>query len=330
MFAVVLLTSLLDPPSVLDVRFAVVGGGTGAIGLYRTTPEGRALAFLEREVPRWATENKCYSCHNNGDAARALYVAARFGRPISRRALEDTSHWLARPAGWDDNGGGGPNSDKKLARLQFEAALAEAVDAGFIKDRTPLTKATAAVAADQEKDGSWSIDTDGSIGSPTTYGTALATHLARRTLHGADPKQFATNIAAADVWLRKVGVRTVLDAAAVLLALEEADDTLATTQREHCLTLLHKGEYKKGGWGPYVNAAPEPFDTAVVLLALSLQPRTLETVRLMRRGRAYLLATQQEDGAWPATTRPPGRESYAQRLSTTGWVTMALLASRQE
>jgi hypothetical protein len=329
MFAVVLLASVLDPRSLLDVRFAVVGGGTGAIGLYRTTPEGRALAFLEREVPRWATENKCYSCHNNGDAARALYVASRLGRPISRRALEDTSRWLARPAGWDDNGGG-PNSDKKLARLQFAAALAEAVDAGFIKDRGPLTKATAAIAADQEKNGSWSIDADGSIGSPTTYGTALATHLARRTLHRADPKQFATNITSADAWLRNVEVRTVLDAAAVLLALGGADDTKAAAQREHCLTLLQKGEYKKGGWGPYANAAPEPFDTAIVLLALSRQPRTAETVALMRRSRTYLVATQQQGGAWPETTRPPGRESYAQRLSTTGWAVLALLAGSRE
>ena len=30
----------------------------------------RALQFLSREVPSWSIENKCYSCHNNGDAAR--------------------------------------------------------------------------------------------------------------------------------------------------------------------------------------------------------------------------------------------------------------------
>ncbi|MFO1532763.1 MAG: ArsA-related P-loop ATPase, partial [Thermoplasmatota archaeon] len=35
---------------------------------------------LAREVPRWSAENHCYSCHHNGDAARALYAAARAGR----------------------------------------------------------------------------------------------------------------------------------------------------------------------------------------------------------------------------------------------------------
>ncbi|MFN0122677.1 MAG: hypothetical protein ACKV2V_19440, partial [Blastocatellia bacterium] len=35
----------------------------------------RAVAFLAREVPAWPARNSCFSCHNNGDAARALYVA---------------------------------------------------------------------------------------------------------------------------------------------------------------------------------------------------------------------------------------------------------------
>ena len=46
-------------------------------------------------------------------------------------------------------------------------------------------------------------------------------------------------------------------------------------------------------------------------------------------GRAYLLATQQEDGSWTETTRPAGATSYAQRISTTGWATLALLATRK-
>ena len=46
--------------------------------------ETRAVAFLSREVPRWKRENDCYSCHNNGDAARALIVAKQRGHDIGR------------------------------------------------------------------------------------------------------------------------------------------------------------------------------------------------------------------------------------------------------
>ena len=85
---------------------------------------------------------------------------------------------------------------------------------------------------------------------------------------------------------------------------------------------------KDGGWGPYVVSAREPFDTAVVLLALSRLPAGNETREMMKRGRAYLIGAQKKDGSWPETTRPEGAESYAQRVSTTGWAAMALLATR--
>ncbi|MGE3821928.1 MAG: hypothetical protein AB7I30_21150, partial [Isosphaeraceae bacterium] len=44
--------------------------------------EEKGLAFLSVEVPRWARENRCHSCHNNGDAAKALYQARRLGRTL--------------------------------------------------------------------------------------------------------------------------------------------------------------------------------------------------------------------------------------------------------
>src|ERR1700730_7344025 len=85
-----------------------------------------ALAYLSREVPRWSQENHCYSCHNNGDAARALYRARQRGYAVPAQALSDTTEWLLAPAKWDDIRGAPAASDKKLARIQFSAALAEA------------------------------------------------------------------------------------------------------------------------------------------------------------------------------------------------------------
>ncbi|HZT81886.1 MAG TPA: prenyltransferase/squalene oxidase repeat-containing protein [Gemmataceae bacterium] len=290
------------------------------------SPEDRAVAFLAREVPRWHAENHCYSCHNNGDAARALYTAKRLGYAVPDKALADTTRWLARPAGWDHNGGEGEHNDKVLARVQFAAALAEAMEAGAVADPKPLAKAADLVAEKQHTDGSWHISSDG-VGSPASHSPALATWFARRVLLRADPQRHRKAVAAAEAWLDRREVKTVHDAAVLLLFLEGRPGAAAATRREQCLAVIRKGESRGGGWGPYVRSAPEVFDTALVLLALAKVKGDKEGAAMIRRGRAWLIAAQQGDGGWQETTRPPGGQSYAQHISTTGWAALALLAT---
>ncbi len=297
------------------------------------TPETKAIAYLAREVPRWRPQNKCYSCHNNGDAARALYAAYRLKYPLPDQTLDETTRWLEQPQKWEHNGGEGPFNDKKLARIQFAAALVDALEVGLSKDKEALAKAAELVAEHQEKDGSWQVDAPGTLGSPATYGACLATAQCRRTLAAADPKKYEQAIAKADAWLRKAPVKNVMDAAAVLLGLsipapgEPGLGEETATQRKHCLDLMRKGQSKEGGWGPYVNSASEPFDTALVLLALTRYQDQADVKEMIKRGRGYLIATQEKDGSWKETTRPAGAESYAQRVSTTGWATLALLCT---
>ena len=95
-------------------------------------------------------------------------------------ALRATTAWLQNPAAWDDNALGLEFADKTLARIQFTGALVDAMLADQIRDPVPLADAAALIAADQTDDGSWQLDTSGSIGSPATYGEALATWAALR------------------------------------------------------------------------------------------------------------------------------------------------------
>ena len=300
--------------------------------------EVRAVAFLIREVPKWKTENDCYSCHNNGDAARALIVAASKGHEVGA-AMDDTLAWLRQPSRWNFNKPGPPTrepgalgvktqggiDDKTLARVQFAGALGLAVDAGRAS-RDALADAAVIVAADQTRDGSWQLDTSQSLGSPATYGTALATWAARRALVASHRDDMKPAIAKADGWLRAANVQTVVDAAAVLLGLEQATDAAAVAQRARALQTLTQGAAPSGGWGPYVSSAPQVFDTALALLALNAIERDAKIDGMIQRGRAYLIAQQLPDGSWPETTRPANQESYAQRISTTGWALLALMA----
>lgn len=284
----------------------------------------RAVAFLAREVPAWRAENQCYSCHNNGDAARALFAAVRRGHDVPEASMDDTLAWLSEPDAWGDQKGEEAFSDEVLARIQFASALSDAIDAGLIVERDALVAAARLVAADQSDDGSWQLDESGSIGSPATYGTFLATATAHHVLTSAGQDHFTDELERADRFLRDTEVKTVLAAAAVLRALADAGDAYALRQQGLSQDLIVEGQAPSGGWGPRVTSAPEPFDTALVLLALV---RYGGNEQLIEQGRRYLLDTQLDDGSWAETTRPAGQLSYAQCMSTTGWALLALLAT---
>lgn len=305
----------------------------GASGQSRAGDEAtaRAVAYLVQEVPAWNRENRCYSCHNNGDGARALMAAAKAGYEVPDDALASTRNWLVTPDGWDKNGGEGEFNDQRLAWLQFGTALATQVALaeaeGDPRSTEALLSAARRIADMQSSDGSWTIQDGGLIGSPVTWGPVLSTVLARRTLRTADANRFAAHIARADEWLRSSEPQSVLDAAAVLAALNETDDPRDARLTEHCLTLLQKSQSTAGGWGPYPISPPETFDTAMVLLALKSSKSAPEIEAMIAAGRSFLIKSQQPNGSWRETTRPPGAESYAQHISTTAWGTLALLAT---
>ena len=228
-------------------------------------PEAKALAFLEREVPAWKQQNGCFSCHNNGDAARALYAAIRQGHRVPAAVLAETNAWVSDPKRWEQNKGEPGFSDKKLANLQFAAALVAALEAGQVKDQEPVRQAARKLIQDQSADGSWQIDAAGTVGSPATWGTPLATWMALQTLRQANFPEAKDAVQKAERWLRQAKPNNVLTAATLVLAF--ARDAGETARRKHAesLQLLRRAQTQDGGWGPYPDAPPEYFDTSLGL-----------------------------------------------------------------
>ncbi len=294
----------------------------------------QAVSFLQKEVPAWEPENHCFSCHNNGDGARALYTAMRKGFTVADEALTATTLWLDVPNRWKENGPDGEFSDKKLAAIQFAFALSAAVDHGADNDREPLQPAAELVAALQTKEGSWDVDSGGLVGTPVTYGKYLATAVSRKILMQADQRRYQEALNKSQEWLRANHPKSVLDSAAAVFDTTWLDAQDDREMLADILQLLAEGQSPDGGWGPFKNSQPEVFDTAIVLLALVRLSRsvpidngkTIWTNRI-ERGRNFLIAEQLEDGSWIETTRPSGSVSYAQRMSTTGWATLALLST---
>ncbi len=243
----------------------------------RLDAEAKAIAYLQVEVPRWRKENGCYSCHNDGDGGRALALASQRG-------------WAEAPGpvtNWENDRANPAFSDKKLARIHFATG--------------------AALVADQQPDGSWKIDGEEALGSPVTYGRALATYMSLQKIRAGG---IADAAAKANAWLRNLKPISVVDAAAKSMLTGTPEPILLAAQNPD------------GGWGPYPGRPSEAFDTAVALLALHRHHPSA-----VARGRAYLARTQQPAGGWPETTRPPGSLSYAQHISTSAWATIALLTT---
>ena len=119
--------------------------------------------------------------------------------------------------------------------------------------------------------------------------------------------------------------KNVMDAAAAALALADAASDAARERRRQALELVVAAQAADGGWGPYRGSAPEAFDTALALLALAAAAGRFVSRRDHRGAGEYLARTQLEEGGWKETTRPPGYQSYAQHISTTGWATLALV-----
>ena len=306
--------------------------------------EKRAVAYLSQEVPNWQRESNCFSCHNNGDAARALYVAGTMSHAVPPAALEDTTKWLLRPLDWSEAKGAPGFSDLKLARIQFAGALTEAIQTNVVEDRGPLVTAAERLLEDQEEDGSWDVDVPGVVGSPATYGDTLGTYMARRTLQTAGEARFSAAIERADAWFLTATSSATVDVAAIALALvdrlrspadPDGSTTEAAVRTKFCQVMEHllNNQSSDGGWGPYPKSPSEPFDTAITLLALkgalNQQEGDRGTIRQrITEGRAHLVARQLPAGGWPETTRPSGFQSYAQHISTSSWATLALLKTR--
>lgn len=245
-----------------------------------------AIAYLEGEVPRWKPENGCYSCHNNGDGARALLLAGKRGAPVADTLafLRDSSKWSGKD--------GKPDT---LAVVQFASALQAAGESS--------STALKMIAAAQKPDGHWEMDAESTTGSPVTYGPVLGTALARALLLGT--AEFERHAKAAENWLQQRKTEHPMDVAAQVIALSRDAD----------IARLAAMQLKDGSWN-----AGEVFDTAIAVIALVKHDPAAAA-----RGREWLLKTQYTPGGWPGTTRPSGGQSYAQHISTTAWALQALL-----
>ncbi len=285
----------------------------------------RSIHYLAVEVPQWQKENDCASCHNQGDASRALIEAHRQKLFNGQSSLQTSIDWIGQPGHWELNRGLPEANDPTLSNLQFASTLLAAHK--VLRPMPDAVKQAAEILAPlQQNDGAWIIAGGSQFGSPLTHGPILLTGQATSILKAAESPKFVAQARRAEQWLREQSPRNTIEASSLLLISSELG--WVHPQASRCLQIIFQSQSDAGGVGPYAIAQDENFDTALAVLAVDKSPRNPANTKFQDNAVKYLLSMQGEDGSWSETTRPSGTESYAHRISTTGWALQALLAHR--
>ena len=218
--------------------------------------------------------------------------------------------------------------------IQFAHATTAAFAAALVPKAAVDSAAAAIVAADQQPDGSWGSILPTASARPPRMGR-LATAFARRPLAASRLPAFDERIARAERWLGRAEVSNVPDAGAILMAFTDLPSR-AARQLARGAGPVEEGAGTRRRLGPHTSPA-EPFDTAIATLALHGLTRwgvtggaDLHKDFADRRDREWPVPDPTAVGGWDLERddETPGQTSYAQRVSTTAWVLLALLETR--
>ena len=298
----------------------------------------KAIALLQQSMTTWENKRSCASCHHQHLPISLLRSARQREVSFDVVAARQTASRLAEPAS---------NLDFAVqAVMQIDPSLdsgtwLNSLDDIGVKPTLAAQVFARRILTRQLPDGHWStID----VRPPQSYSVVTATAVAARAIQRYLPasmdaeRRVATD--RARVWLQKVAPADTEDRTLQLLGLSwigEAPDALAPQVRA-----LVAAQRPDGGWAQLARLGSDAYATGQALVALQRAGGLDASHPSVRRGLAYLLSQQREDGSWLVETRlheqdlvsppyfetgfPHGPNQIISAMGTT-WAAMALLES---
>lgn len=304
----------------------------------RATPDAieRAVAQLQPAGPTFNNRTKCISCHNQSLPSIAVSLAAARGVTVDRTLAAHPTE--ATLTSWK------PTRDALLVGRQSIGGFVANVTYGLVglaEDKVEPNLTTDAVAialaALQQRDGSWNID---DIRPPLIDQSPVSfTALTIRGLSVYAPPgrrdEMTVRLSRASAYLRGAVAASTQDEAFKLMGLVwsgvQADEISRQAAR---LLALQRSD---GGWAQLPTLFSDAYGTGQALFALQLAGVPVQG-DAYRRGTAFLLRTQLEDGTWFLRSRafgfqayfetgfPHGRDQFISSAAT-AWAVMALAQS---
>src|SRR5262249_37201608 len=276
----------------------------------------RGLAFLESDAAKWRKERKCSSCHHGTMTVWALSEAKGRGYPISPERLADVATWtkerlenIAKPR--DKRPGWSMVSTPAV----YLALMAQAVPTQGAMSRGELERIADHLLRHQEADGSWawSLAPRKNAPPPVFESDEVVTLMAEAALGphaAAAPSQDSparSGLTRARAWLatKKPGASTQATAIRLFRDLRAGKSPNEIQAEIEQLFALQKSD---GGWGQERDLPSDAYATGQALYFLSLAGVASDRPEI-RRGVAFLVANQKQDGSWPMKSRAhPGEK----------------------
>jgi hypothetical protein len=289
--------------------------------------------LLQRSAVTFAEKSGCVSCHNNSLTSMTIAAARKHNFTVDEEAertqVQATASfvesWRERSLqAWPIPG---DSATVSYLLVGLDAAkhspdLATDAWARYLKNR-------------QRADGRWS---DPSHRPPLEASDFQATAASVRALRSYAPQarrgEYELAIRRGSEWLKSARPISNEDRAFRLLGLSWAGAS-ADDVREISRDLFAK-QRADGGWAQHESLASDAYATGQALVALLEAGVLAVTEEACKRGVAFLLSTQLEDGSWYVRTRaiaiqphfesgfPHGHDQWIS-IAATNWATMALI-----
>ena len=294
----------------------------------------RSIELLETASRGSAEKRVCFTCHGQALPVFALVAARDRGFDIDsenlQRQLEHTYAHLKRGrkayAKGKGQGGGVDTAGYALWTLE---------DGGQPTDQV-TDAVTEYLLQKQRDDGKWNCSSDR---PPSESSDFTTTYLALRALSvfstDSRSERSAKAVSDAGAWLKNSIPSDTEDLVFGLLSTDYVE--LPADYRDNLMERISNSQRPDGGWAQKPEMDSDAYATATVLYALNRSGMDASNPTC-KRGIAYLLKTQLDDGSWYVKSRskpfqkyfetgfPHGADQFIS-TSATAWATLALLSA---
>lgn len=290
----------------------------------------RAIPLLEKAGAGYIRQRGCFSCHHQAVPVLALVAARDRGFKVDAEALQaQVSHTEADLRGNIAAYRSGQGQGGQVVRAGY--ALWTLAGAGWKPDDTTAAVTSYIVRRDAAR-GYWRAAANR---PPSEVSDFTSTFLALRSLEAYPSSEAGAEArrARAREWLLATPARDTEDRVFRLWALKLAGAPAEEVRKAS--KELRSAQREDGGWSQNEELASDAYATGSALVALVKAGDLAPSSETYRKGVAFLLKTQLEDGSWHVVSRskpfqpyfesgfPHGKDQWIS-CAATAWAVWAL------